>query len=81
MTVRVEPCACGLSIRVTDPTDARIEVATRKHVASFAHQSWRGARYHECAGVGSPCAVTIPKGRDLCHWCSRTLALMARMGS
>jgi hypothetical protein len=49
-----------------------------RHRITRRHRDWMGERFHECAGVGSPCAVSIPVDRDLCHWCSRTLTLIAR---
>lgn len=78
LPTRTEPCACGDLIIVIDPTDPRIASAMRRHVRSGAHQAWSGVRYHQRPGVGSPCAVTIPADRDLCSYCSRTLALIAR---
>ena len=76
---RTEPCACGDSITVTDPTPQRIQSAMRRHQRSPMHQAWSGRRFHQCAGVGSPCIVTIPTDRDLCFYCSRTLALVSRV--
>ena len=78
MTVptRTEPCACGVTIRIDDPTSSRIASAMRRHVRSEAHQDWSGVRFHPCPGMSGPCGVTIPEDRDLCHFCSRTLVLM-----
>jgi len=81
MPTRTELCACGLLIIVKDPTEERIAAAVLRHNRSWAHQAWRGERYHRCAGVGSPCVVTIPLDRDLCHYCTRTAALVARVAA
>ncbi len=78
LPTRSEPCACGDVITIWDPTDSRIQAAMRRHVRNPMHQAWRGLRYHQCAGVGSPCAVTIPMDRTLCFYCSRTVALIER---
>lgn len=79
--VQSQRCACGDVITVADPTAARIESAVRRHNRSPRHELWRGVRYHQCAGVGSPCIVSIPLDRDLCHYCTRTAALVARMAA
>ena len=70
-------CACGGVIQA-DPADPTEAVA--KHNRTWAHRRWRGEAVdtQRCPGYGSPCAVTIPADRELCHWCRRTRELVER---
>jgi len=71
-------CACGGVIQAdpADPTDA-----VAAHNRTWIHRRWRGEAptTKPCDGYQSPCAVTIPADRDLCHYCRRTRELVERV--
>lgn len=70
-----EPCACGGIIRAHRD---HIPEAVAIHTTTAQHRAWRlGQTTKTCPGYGSPCVVTIPKDRDLCHFCRGTRRLLA----
>lgn len=67
---------CGGFIAVPD---GDIQAAVSLHQRTLRHLTWKGVRYHQCAGVdGATCVVTIPLDRRLCHYCRGTLRLLAQ---
>jgi hypothetical protein len=74
---RIERCVCGAYITADDADPASVERAVSRHNRGVTHQGWRRGR-HQCAGAGgSVCPVTVPADRELCFYCTRTLAMVA----
>lgn len=74
--MRREPCACGGVIEA-DPADPGPAVLL--HTTTLRHRRWRNdMETRTCPGYMSPCAVTIPADRDLCHFCKGTRRLVER---
>ena len=74
-----QPCACG-GVITADRTDPSAAVAL--HNRTWAHRRWRGepVTTRTCPGYRARCIVTIPAdGRDLCHWCRGTRAMVERV--